>query len=262
MNRLTLYSQLKNKMIIIISLYLVATALLYIYQRALLYFPTENTNHTYNTNNFSNDNETIEVLTFNTGMSKALIYFGGNGEAVAYNLLDSDFTQLFSEYTVYLLSYRGYGGSSGSPSEHGIFSDALMLYERVSVNHKTISLMGRSLGSGVAIYLASLKNVEKIALITPYDSIQSVAQNKFKIFPMPFLLKDKYDSISRVSNVKAKTLAVIAENDDVITNKHSTRLVNKFPTTQIKSITIKNTNHSTVSEADEYYNTLKQFFSD
>jgi pimeloyl-ACP methyl ester carboxylesterase len=248
-------------MIIIISLYLIAGTLLYVFQRSLLYFPTQNSGHTNDTENFSNDNKIIEVLTLNKGKSNALIYFGGNGESVGYNLIDGDFLEIFADFAVYLLSYRGYGGSSGTPSERAICGDAIMLYDRIAVNHDTVSIMGRSLGSGVATYVASKKEVHKIALITPFDSIQSVAQSRFWMFPMALIIKDKYDSFSRVDNIKAKVLVMIAQNDHIISNKHTTRLVNKFSSEQIKAITIKDVGHATISETEEYHKTLKQFFT-
>ena len=146
-----------------------------------MYFPTENITHNYDLDNFSNENETIEVIVLNKGKNKALLYFGGNAESVIYNA--EDFLRTFPLHTVYLFNYRGYGGSTGQPTEKGIYSDALFLFDKVQQKHSKISVMGRSLGCGAAVYLASSRSIEKLALVSPYDSIQSIAQNRFLIYP-------------------------------------------------------------------------------
>ena len=172
-----------------------------------------------------------------------------------------DFLTAFPLHTVYLFNYRGYGGSSGQPTEEGIYSDALSLFDKVQEKQAIISVMGRSLGSGAATYLASKRPVEKMVLVSPYDSIKSVAQNKFPIYPMFLLLKDKYDSIGRVKEIQAKTIVLMAENDEVIPKKHSLRLISEFPTEQITVKTISDTGHNDISNKMEYYDHLKSFLN-
>ena len=147
------------------------------------------------------------------------------------------------------------------PTEKGIFSDALLLFDKVQEKHQKISVIGRSLGSGVAVYLASKRPLNKLALITPYDSIKSLGQSKFIIFPVFLLLKDKYDSLRRVKHIQAQTIALVAENDEVIPKKHSLRLINEFPPEQITAITINNSGHNDISYKEEYYQHLKDFFN-
>jgi len=223
-----------------------------------LYFPTEKVNHNYDRESFNNENEYIDVVVLNKGKKKAILYFGGNGESVICNA--NDFLTALPSYTVYLLNYRGYGGSTGKPEEQAIYSDALCLFDRVQKYHLNISVIGRSLGSGVATFLATKRTIEKLALVTPYDSMESVAQNRLLIYPMVLLLKDKYDSLSRVKYIKVKTLAIIAENDKVIPRKHSVRLVKEFPSTQISVKIINGVGHNDLSDKKEYYNYLRNFF--
>jgi len=246
-------------MIYILLIYIIAGAVLFFYQRKLIYFPVGKIPHAYETLTLENKNETLEVIVLNSGREQALIYFGGNAEAVVYNA--ADFIKAFPLYTVYLLNYPGYGGSSGQPTEEGIYSDALFLFDKVQEKQAIISVMGRSLGSGAATYLASKRPVEKMVLVSPYDSIKSVAQNKFPIYPMFLLLKDKYDSIGRVKDIKAKTIVLVAENDEVISKKHSMRLINEFPPEQITFKTILDSGHNDISNKMEYYNHLKDFLN-
>ena len=246
-------------MIYILLIYLIAGAVLFFYQRKLIYFPTGKIRHSYELLKLENGKETLEVIVLNPGKNKALLYFGGNAEAVVHNAVD--FLTAFPLHTVYLFNYRGYGGSSGQPTEEGIYSDALSLFDKVQEKQAKISVMGRSLGSGAATYLASKRPVEKMVLVSPYDSIKSVAQNKFPIYPMFLLLKDKYDSIGRVKEIQAKTIILIAENDEVIPKKHSLRLISEFPPEQITVKTISDTGHNDISNKMEYYDHLKSFLN-
>lgn len=221
--------------------------------------PTKPVWHKFDSFKLQNQGEEIEIITVNKGKRKALIYFGGNAEAVIYNA--HDFISTLPGYTLYLCNYRGYSHSSGSPSEAAIYSDALTLYDHIATTHDSISIMGRSLGSGVATYVAANKKIDKLALITPFDSIENVAQNKLPIYPMNIMLQDKYDSISRVGKISAKTLAIIAARDQIIPRKNSANLIAAFPSEQIAEIIIKSADHNDISAKTEYSQTLRRFFA-
>jgi pimeloyl-ACP methyl ester carboxylesterase len=247
-------------MIYILLIYVLVGAVLFFYQRKLIYFPTANIPHNYEQLQLTHENVTLEIIVLNQGKKEAILYFGGNAEAVVYSA--EDFLSVFPLQTVYLLNYRGYGGSSGQPSEAGIFADALFLFDKVLDKQAIISVIGRSLGSGVATYLASKRPVEKMALISPFDSITSVAQNIYMIFPVFLMLLDKYDSISRVKEIEAKTIILVAEHDEVIPRKHSQRLIDEFPPEQISVKIIADSGHNDISNKVEYYQHLKDFFND
>ena len=246
-------------MLYILLFYVLIGAVLFFYQRKFIYFPTPKIPHEYEQQQLIHDNITLEVIVLNQGQKEAIIYFGGNAESVVYSA--ENFLDTFPRQTVYLLNYRGYGGSSGQPSEKGFFADALFLFDKVLEKQTTISVIGRSLGSGVATYLASKRPVKKMALISPFDSITRVAQNNFMIFPMFLMLLDKYDSISRVKDIKAETFVLIAEYDEVIPRIHSQRLIDEFAAEQITVKIIADSRHNDISDKVEYYQLLKDFFS-
>ncbi len=237
--------------------YLIAMALLYIFQRDFIYFPTENYEHPFARINVISQNESIEVIVLNKGNNRALMYFGGNGEAVVANA--EEFSARFSTMTIYLVNYRGYGGSSGTPTESGIYADALKVYDEIQNHHTNISVAGRSLGSGVATYVGANRSVQNVTLITPYDSVLSIAANKFPIFPIRLLLKDHYDSLSRVKNIKSKVLVIAAEYDQMIPMTHTQKLIDEFKSGQVTLKIIKNANHNSLSNSAEYYKTLDNF---
>ena len=243
---------------IFVVIYLAVGTLLFINQRSFLYFPTQAANHNFEEVIFSNEGEAISTIVINRGREKAILYFGGNGESVAFSA--ADYADIFPSHTVYLVNYRGYGRSSGKPEEKGLYSDAQHVFDEIKQKHQNVSVIGRSLGSGVATFVASKRDVDRLALITPYDSIQNVAQQKYWIYPMSILLKDTFDSLGRVEQIKAQTLIVAAENDEVIGMKHTNNLIKAFPASQITVHIIKNAGHNTLSENGRYSVLLREFF--
>jgi len=242
---------------LILLTYITFGVLLFINQRDLLYAPTDKVNHLFDEVIFHNDNESINVIVVNDKKEKAILYFGGNGDTVARSAFAFD--RFSPDHTVYLVNYRGYGGSSGKPTEKGIYSDALTIFDQIRAKHSDISVLGRSLGSGVATYLASKRDFEKLVLITPYDSAESMVQERFPMYPMSILLKDKYDSVSRAKGIEAKTLVLIAEKDSVITMTHSQKLIDAFPASKVDVKIIEGVGHNTILRDDHYYHVLQTF---
>lgn len=158
--------------------------------------------------------------------AKALLYFGGNAENVSFTL--PEFSEAFPDRALFLMHYRGYEGSSGKPSEETIQSDALALYDKVQREYPNIALVGRSLGSGVAVRLASLRPVAGLVLVTPYSSIQDIAEDRFAYFPVRWLLKDKFESWRYAAAIKAPTLLLAAGNDEVIPLSSTQKLYRAF----------------------------------
>jgi fermentation-respiration switch protein FrsA (DUF1100 family) len=245
--------------LIAFAAYLMAIVLLYVLQRQLLYFPSPRYEHPFERFTVSSQGETIEVIVLNRGQDNALLYFGGNAEAVVANA--QEFTSAFADTqtTLYLVNYRGYGGSSGTPNESGIFADALAVYDHIESSHSGISVAGRSLGSGVALYVAAQRSVQGVALITPYDRIVDVAQSKFPLFPISVLLKDHYDSLSLAKAVTSNLLVIAAEHDEVIPMRHTKRLLAVFDKERVVLKVIENAGHNDLSNSPKYYAALRDF---
>ena len=91
--------------------------------------------------------------------------------------------------------------------------------------HSQITVIGRSLGSGIATYLASQRPVSRLLLITPYDSIANVAAGRLPMFPVHWLLLDKYESWRYAPQITAPTRILAAEHDDVIPRLHTDALL-------------------------------------
>ena len=245
----------------LLFLYLVVGLFLYLRQRYFLYYPTPRIIAAHYKNIFlENEHEKINIIVLNEGHSNAILYFGGNAESMAES---ADYIAgQFPDFTVYLMDYRGYGLSTGEASEEALFSDALNLYDMVKEKHARISVGGRSLGTAVAAYVAANREVSKLALITPFDSIVNVAQDRYPIYPVRLLLRDKYDTVSRVKQIKAKTFIVIAQNDEVIPRERTEALIKAFYPEQLETAVIKNRGHSDISSDERYYKIMQAFIGE
>jgi len=251
---------LKKISILLLIGYVGTGLFLYLNQRSFLYFPTPNISTPYTQMTLHNERETINIIVLNKGHENAILYFGGNAESMAQS--SAEIARQFPAFTVYLMDYRGYGGSTGEASEEGLYSDALKLYDTIKPRHNRISIGGRSLGSGIATYVAAHREVSKLALITPFDSIINVAQEMYPIFPISFLLHDTYDSLSRIKEIKAKTFIVIAQNDNVITRERTQQLIDAFNADQLQVMTIQNRGHMDISSDATYYKMMQDFIGE
>jgi len=146
-----------------------------------------------------------------------VIYFPGNGDFLAglvsrLRAITADGTGLVA------LSYRGYAGSSGRPSERGLLRDAAAAYAFTSARYKSdrIVLWGFSLGSGVAVALAAEQPVGKMILEAPYTSIVEVAASAFRIVPVRWLMRDQFRSDERIAHVSAPLLIMHGAHDATI----------------------------------------------
>jgi len=244
-------------------LYLFAALAMYLLQRKLIYHPTPAIAHPYKERQVVVDtNITLRVIEVNPGNSEAVIYFGGNAELVVGSA--SDLATALPDKTLYLVNYRGYGGSDGSPTETHLFDDAEKIFDAVAVmNHaqlQHISIIGRSLGSGVASYLASRKPVARLILITPFDSILRVAQSAYPVFPVRWLLKDRFESDNYAPLIKAPVLVLLAEHDAVIPSNSSQRLLQKLPDST-KSYTFNSTGHNDLQTHKGFYPAIYEFLN-
>lgn len=207
-----------------LSVYLLTGLALFFLQRSVIYQPTAPVQHPYETLTLEQTEASIQSLITHPNQDDVIIYFGGNAEHVVYTA--ADFKQAFPNHSTYLMQYRGYGESSGQANETALYQDALRLYEAIMKNQPTtITVIGRSLGSGVATYLASQKPIDQLVLVTPFDSIAAVAQNLLPMFPIQWLLHDHYDSKSRAGMIESKTLVIAATQDQVIPWPHTAALI-------------------------------------
>jgi pimeloyl-ACP methyl ester carboxylesterase len=160
------------------------------------------------------------------GKTKTVIYHGRNDEDVA------GACELFRDEldaNVLLVNYRGYGQSKGKPGEKEMIADSLALFdlfrEEVGVPADRIFLMGRSIGTGIAVQVAAAHpEAAGLILITPYESIEAVAHFKYPWLPVKRILRHPFRAIERAPQIQIPALVILAEFDEVIPVESGRRL--------------------------------------
>jgi fermentation-respiration switch protein FrsA (DUF1100 family) len=159
------------------------------------------------------------------GERPIVIYFHGNAEVVATRV--ARHREVIADGTGLLaLSYRGYMGSTGRPTEDGLLHDAEAAYDFAAARYppERIVLWGHSLGSGVAVALASRRPVAKLILEAPFSSTVDVAAAMSPIVPVRWLMLDQFHSDERIGAVKASLLILHGERDPVVPIRFGERL--------------------------------------
>ncbi len=239
-----------------VLIYLAACAALYFFQSALIYFPTPAASFSArNQMELAVDGARLQITTRSSSGASAIIYFGGNAEDVSASL--PDLARAFPESALYLMNYRGYGGSTGSPAESVLQKDALALFDRVHARHTEVVVIGRSLGSGIAVQVAAQRPVARLVLVTPYDSFYELARRQFPFFPVGWLLTERYESTRYAPLVRAPTTLIAAERDEIIPRSNTDRLHAAFSQRVAKFIVLPNTSHNTISGHSLYPEALR-----
>jgi pimeloyl-ACP methyl ester carboxylesterase len=231
-----------------------ACGALYFFQRSFIYYPQAHAHKTPRLAVRSDAGVEVVATVREHAGPDAVLYLGGNAEDVSQSL--PGLHEAFPAHALYLLHYRGYGASGGQPTEESIQQDALALFDLVQARHANVVVVGRSLGTGVAIRLASQRPAQRLVLVTPYDSLQALAVMRFPYFPVRWLLADRFDSWKYVAGVKAPTLVIAAEHDTVIPRDSTQRLFERFPAGAARLVVIPGVEHNDILQHPLYLRAL------
>lgn len=241
--------------------YLALCALMYLQQRSFIYFPQLTRADPAGTDfAIERGDAVLRGWIVNPGRGDPILYFGGNAESVELNR--ADFSAWFPERSVYLLAYRGYGASDGEPRERDLQADALEFYDAVSARHpgRPVSLLGRSLGSGMAGHVAARRPVDRLALVTPFDSMTAVAQAHYRFLPVRLLLRERYRVADELRDFHAPVLVLRAGRDEVIPARNGDALIAALPQAP-EVLEVPEAGHNDLSHAPEFGRALSRFFS-
>ncbi|QNH16845.1 alpha/beta hydrolase [Xanthomonas sp. SS] len=240
--------------------YLVVCALLYLGQRELLYFPQATRVAAAQTDFVLQRSPVLRLRGWqvNPGRDKVLLYFGGNAEDLRQ--ARAQLAPLLPDYSVYLLAYRGYGASDGTPNEAALIGDALALYDyvRTTQPQAEIAVLGRSLGSGVASQLAARRPLARLVLVTPFDSLASAAQAHYPWAPVRWLLRDRYDSANALRAYRGPLLVLRAGRDQVVPAASTQRLLDSLAQTPTV-VAMPRAGHDDISADPRYAQALRAF---
>lgn len=196
------------------------------------------------------------------GPHPAVVYFGGRSEEVSWVARDAG--RLFPGMAVLAVNYRGYGDSQGDPAENHMVEDGCMLFDwlaaRSHVDPHRVAIVGRSLGSGVAVQVAKQRPAHSVVLITPYDSILAIAKRKFRAVPVEFVLRHRFESVKHAADLKAPTYVLRAASDDVVPHSHTDLLVAQLGKLHLDEI-IPDSDHMNIPYLDSTQEKIARFLS-
>ncbi len=212
---------------LVVLVYLSVTLGLYFFQRSLLYHPTEN--------NYSGDKLTVKIEKVNIKTEdnidliawyhkkdntklKTILYLHGNAGSLENRIHKiNHFNDMNINFL--LLSWRGFNGNAGKPTEKGLYEDARSAVNWLinkGINEENIIIYGESLGTGVATEIAQNRNFAGIILESPFTSMIAAGKSKYPIFPIKLLLKDKYESDKKIKNIISPILVMHGEADKIV----------------------------------------------
>jgi fermentation-respiration switch protein FrsA (DUF1100 family) len=225
---------LKWLLVAVAGAYMALVAALYLAQRRLLYFP-DPARHAPSAFGLpqaeevalqASDGERLSAWHIAPRDGRPLIiYFQGNGGGL--NLRARRFRRLAADgFGILALNYRGYGGSSGTPTEEGLLLDADATYAFAASRYpvERILLWGESLGTGVAVATAATHRVARVLLESPYTSTADIAAAIYWFVPVRLMMKDQFRSEERIGKVTAPVLILHGARDTIIPIRFGERL--------------------------------------
>ena len=213
--------------ILTVSIYLVLLIFLYFYQGKLLYHPSVNS-YTEVDNLIpkiekvtiiTSDNHNLLGWFYKKDISKkTILFFHGNAGSLEDRIYKlNHFENLNLNFLI--IAWRGFSGNSGKPNEKGLYDDAksaVNWLKSKGIKEENIILYGESLGSAVAIEIAQNKKFAGIILESPFTSMVEMGKKYYPIFPVSFLLKDRYESINKIKNIHIPVLVMHGKKDSIV----------------------------------------------
>jgi uncharacterized protein len=184
-----------------------------------------------------------------------VLYFHGNRKNInRYAPFASHFTK--HNYEVWMMDYPGFGKSTGPRTEKILYNDALLLYTLALKKYAADSLIiyGKSLGTGIAAQLASIRDCKRVILETPYYSMDALAKQYFFIYPVMPMSKYSLPTHSYFEYIQAPISMFHGKRDEVISYSQAKKLVQKKPKTEL--ITIEKGRHNNLHDFPLYHQKL------
>jgi hypothetical protein len=238
---------------------------LYFFQEKMLFLPTTlEQDYQYQFDSsfeelFLNpeENVTINALHFKVEKPKGVIlYFHGNaGDLSRWGKITEYFVE--NNYDVLVMDYRTYGKSIGPLSEDAFYDDAQFCYDFLlrQYSENEITVYGRSLGTGIASYLASKNQPKQVILETPYHSILDVAEYRFPMFPVKKLLKYNFPTFKYLAKAGCP-ITIIHGTDDNVVPYSSGKKLSELNINDLNFITVEGGNHNNLIDFKDYHNTI------
>ncbi len=255
-----------NIILTLAFVYVLACVALYLLQNKLIFFPMAAQAELYQS--VSHNQKTISIngeqlagwrIQVKPTQSKSIIYFGGNAQDVVYLNFEAN---EFNIKQLITFNYPGYGNSSGKATQKSLYESALNVYDfalkEYQLKPEDIIVMGRSLGSSVATYLAAKREISRLILITPFDSVENIAAKHYPFFPVKRLMKHAFPTIDYIKQVKVPVLMLAAEQDEIIADENLENL-KQAAAQNVSLIRYPGVGHNSIQTHGDYYQEINKF---
>jgi len=214
----------------LVSFYVLLLTIVFSFQRNLLYHPSAGNYHKDEVTNEPTEIEKVKITTVdninlvawfynkNIEKFKTILFFHGNAGSLENRTYKLNY---FKDLNVnfLIIAWRGFSGNEGKPSEIGLYRDAKSAIKWLNlkgVTDENIILYGESLGTGVAVEVAQNKNYAGVILESPYTSMVNMGKKHYPLFPVRFLLKDKFESYKKIKKVSVPILVIHGKIDTIV----------------------------------------------
>lgn len=249
--------RVKRAILLIAAIYTVGGALLYFIQDFILFHPKPlSKEHKFSFEqpfkevNIPFEKNNLSIVKFSTANPKGVVlFYHGNMENVEHYKKYPPFF-LRNGYNLWMIDYPGFGKTTGKLTENSMKEQAILMYDMASKETKSdnIILYGKSMGTGVASFVASNRKCKELILETPYYSIPALAKHYFPIYPVTLLVKYSFTVHEYLRKVQAPVTVFHGTKDEVVPYKHSEWL--KEQNKNLDLITIENGRHNNLSDFD------------
>ncbi len=255
---------------VVCCLYALLCVILYFNQEKLIFYPQRlPKNHTFNFSGEyqemyfpTKDGKTLNGVLFKAKESKGLIFYlhGNAGNIDSWGSIATTYTNL--GYDVCLLDYRGYGKSTGKiTSQNQLFEDNQLVYDEMKMRYQQdkITIVGYSIGTGMAAKLAADNNPKKLILQAPYYNLTDLMKKMFPLIPT-FILNYKLDTNHYLTNCKMPIFLFHGNKDQLINYKASQRLHDEYKT-NTELILLTNQGHNGITDNPHYQSEIKRILT-
>jgi len=238
---------LKNLLVATLITYILFFVIFIFLQKSFIYFPDDQDFKDcqgfldYEKKTISNTR-----FYFKQGTDNALIYYHGNAGSTCDRSLIKEFFEE-NNYSIIFVEYTGYSNDQTKPNKEQIFKDVENIHKFLTKNNLNNNVVyGQSLGSGPASYHASLGNVGKLILVSPFSSMRDLIKSKIKIYPVSIILTEDYNNQDLLSNYNNRLLILHGGEDKQIPVHHSRKLYEGLKNTNKEHIIIENFGHDDI----------------
>ncbi len=209
------------------------------------------------------DNVTINAIHFKSDSSKGVIFYhhGNAGSLARWGEIGEYFVRY--GYDVLIYDFRGYGKSTGKKTMKDLYEDSQFIYDELKkeYNEDDIVVYGRSLGSGIATWVAAQNKPGKLILETPFYSLTDVAVRHYPIFPHKYLLKYPFPSYRFIEQVTCPIYFFHGTGDNVVDYQSGKKLFMRVNNAESEFFTIEGGSHNDLSDYDGYTLNLKKILN-